>query len=35
MKNFLDKTPPQPSTVRIKKWVKISDESHGTYNNNS
>ena len=35
MKNLLGNTPSQPSKVRTKHWVKISDESRGTYNTNS
>ena len=30
--NFLDNTPIQPSKFKIKNWVKIDDESRGTYN---
>ena len=30
--NFLDNAPNQPSKFRTKKWVKINDESRGTYN---
>ena len=30
--NLLDITPNQPSKFKIKPWVKINDESRGTYN---
>ena len=33
--NLLDNTPNQPSKFRTKNWVKINDDSHGTYNTNS
>ena len=33
--NFLDNTPNQPSKFMAKDWVKINDESRGTYNPNS
>ena len=32
MINFLDYTPNQPSKFRMKAWVKINNESRGTYN---
>ena len=32
--NFLDNTPNQSSKFRRKNWVKISDDSRGTYNTN-
>ena len=33
--DLLDNTPNQPSKLRIKTWVQINDDSHGTYNINS
>ena len=30
----IDNTPNQPTKFRTKTWVKINDESHGTYNSN-
>ena len=33
--NLLDNTPNQPTKFRTKNWVKINDESGGTYNTNS
>ena len=33
--NLLDNTPNQPTKFRTKNWVRINDESRGTYNNNS
>ena len=33
--NLIDDTSNQPSTFRTKNWVKINDESGGTYNVNS
>ena len=30
--NLLDNTPNQPSKFKAKNWVKINDESRGTYN---
>ena len=35
MINLLDNTPNWPSKFRTKIWVKINDDSHGTYNTNS
>ena len=35
IKNLLDNTPDQPSKFRTKTWVKINDDSCGTYNINS
>ena len=32
---LLDNTPNQPTKFRTKNWVKINDESRGTYNTNS
>ena len=32
IKNLLDNTPNQPSEFKTKTWVKINDESRGTYN---
>ena len=32
---FLDNRPNQPSKFRAKNWVKINDDSRGTYNTNS
>ena len=32
--NLFDIIQNQPSKFRIKKWVEINDESHGTYNTN-
>ena len=29
--NLLNNTPKQPSRFKIKKWVKVNDESQGTY----
>ena len=31
--NLLENTPNQPTKFRTKKWVEISDETRGTYNN--
>ena len=33
--NFLDDASNQPSKFKTKNWVKINDESRGTYNVNS
>ena len=33
--NLLDNTPSQPSKFRTKSWVKVNDESRGTYNVNT
>ena len=33
--NLLDSTANQPSKFRTKNWVKINDDSHGTYSTNS
>ena len=33
--NLLGNTPNRPTKFRIKNWVKINDESCGTYNVNS
>ena len=33
--NLLDNTPNQPSKFRTKNWIKINDDSRGTYNANS
>ena len=33
--NLLDNTPSQPSKFRTKSWVKINNESRGTYNVNT
>ena len=33
--NLLENTPNQPSKFRTKSWVKVNDESRGTYNTNS
>ena len=33
--NLLDNTPNQPTKFRTKNWVKINNESRGTYNTNS
>ena len=30
--SLLDNTPNQPSKFKTKNWVKINDESQGTYN---
>ena len=30
--SLLDSTPNQPSKIKTKNWVKINDESRGTYN---
>ena len=35
IKNLIDDASNQPSKVRTKYWVKINDESRGTYNVNS
>ena len=35
MINLLDNTPNQPFKFRIKNWVEINHDSHGTYNTNS
>ena len=32
IKNLLDNTPNQLSAFKTKTWVKINDESRGTYN---
>ena len=32
---MLDNTPHQPTKCRTKNWVKINDESRGTYNTNT
>ena len=32
---MLDNTPKESTKFRRKKWVKINDNAHGTYNNNS
>ena len=33
--NLLDNTPNQPTKFKTKNWIKINDESRGTYNTNS
>ena len=33
--NLLDNAPNQPTKFRIKKWVKINDDSREIYNTNS
>ena len=33
--NLLDNTPNQPSKFKTKNWVKMNDDSQGTYNTNS
>ena len=33
--NLLENTPNQPSKFKTKIWVKVNDESRGTYNVNS
>ena len=33
--NLLDNTPDQPSKFMTKNWVKINDDSRGTYNINN
>ena len=33
--NLLDNTPNQPAKFRTKGWVKVNDESRGTYNKNN
>ena len=33
--NLIDDTSNQPSKFRTKNWVKINDDSRGTYNVNS
>ena len=33
--NLWDNTPNQPTKFRTKHWVKINDDSRGTYNTNS
>ena len=33
--NWLDNTKNQPSNFKTKEWVRISDDSHGTFYTNS
>ena len=33
--NLLENTPNQPTKFRTNNWVKLNDESRGTYNTNS
>ena len=33
--NLLDNTPNQPPKFKTKNWVKMNDDSQGTYNTNS
>ena len=33
--NWLDNTKNQPSNFKTKEWVRISEDSHGTFDTNS